>query len=123
MTLFYAPRTAPRDPGQPGELLPWRLGVTATRKTGGAVERNRQKRRLKEFFRIHQVQIPDGWDYVINTTQALNHAKPAELERDLAKVLAPVGFRRVSAAPGASLAPQSDESPPRTQPETPGAGS
>ena len=37
---------------------PTRLGVTVTRKIGGAVVRNRIKRYLREFFRIEYISLP-----------------------------------------------------------------
>lgn len=39
-----------------------RLGVTVTRRIGGAVTRNRLKRRLREFFRIHPPETLRGID-------------------------------------------------------------
>lgn len=85
-----------RREGSEGE--PWRLGLTATRKTGNAVRRNRQRRRVREFFRINQAWIPEGWDYVVNTKAKLNEAKHAELTRDLTGTLARLGFRRTEDA-------------------------
>ena len=35
-----------------------RLGVTASRKVGGAVVRNRIKRQVREFFRQHRHDLP-----------------------------------------------------------------
>ncbi|MFC1591134.1 ribonuclease P protein component [Thermodesulfobacteriota bacterium] len=46
--------------------LPWRrLGVTVSKRVGNAVQRNYVKRRLREFFRLHQHQLPSSYDFVI----------------------------------------------------------
>jgi len=42
-----------------------RLGITVTKKTGGAVVRNRQKRWIREFFRLNRNFFMDGHDTVI----------------------------------------------------------
>ena len=42
-----------------------RLGVTVGKKVGKAVERNRVKRCLREFFRLHKHKLPPGHDVVI----------------------------------------------------------
>lgn len=46
-----------------GEML--RLGITATKKLGGAVERNRAKRRIRELFRVKQDELVSGYDICI----------------------------------------------------------
>jgi ribonuclease P protein component len=39
-----------------------RLGMTATKKVGSSVIRNRFKRVAREFFRLHQTGWPQGFD-------------------------------------------------------------
>jgi len=39
-----------------------RLGVTVSKKVGNAVERNRIKRILREYFRLNRHNITDFWD-------------------------------------------------------------
>ena len=70
---------------------PWRLGLTATRKTGGAVRRNRLRRCGREFFRLRG-GFPSGWDFVLNFKQAATEAGAAELNRDLSQILGRLGF-------------------------------
>lgn len=41
-----------------------RLGVSVSKRVGGAVERNRWKRRIREAFRRQRGELPEGWDWV-----------------------------------------------------------
>ena len=56
---------------------PPRLGVSVGRKLGGAVERNRVKRLLRDAFWVHAPTVPPGLDFVIVARPAA-----AELARD-----------------------------------------
>lgn len=49
----------------------WRVGFAVTRKTGNAVIRNRVKRVLREFFRLHQAMIPPYMDLVVTPKRVL----------------------------------------------------
>jgi ribonuclease P protein component len=60
-----------------------RLGVTATRRIGGAVARNRAKRVLREVFRRNRTQLDVPMDLVINVRTALLDRATAEVEREL----------------------------------------
>lgn len=73
---------------------PPRFGLTVTRKAGGAVERNRMRRRLREALRrAAPLEARPGFDYVIVArTQALD-AGFDRLVSDLARAMRHVGER------------------------------
>jgi ribonuclease P protein component len=62
-----------------------RLGIAATRKLGGAVERNRAKRLVRELFRRHPA--PAGFDIVVVPRRALFDATFSSLETEYVATL------------------------------------
>ena len=71
-TLFGLPNVA-------GEC---RLGLTVTRKLGGAVRRNRVKRMLREVFRRNRERLEPALDLVINARSGVLEREAGQLERE-----------------------------------------
>lgn len=57
----------PRDADEPSDSSPAapRLGLSVSRKVGGAVERAKVKRCLREAFWAEAARLADGADYVV----------------------------------------------------------
>jgi ribonuclease P protein component len=64
-----------------------RLGVTVTRKVGGAVERNRVKRLVREMFRLWPDLLPAGVDLVVVAKDGSPTLGLADVQREVREVL------------------------------------
>ena len=64
-----------------------RFGFSIKRALGGAVARNRMRRRIREVVRLHREEISAGWDFVIHPKANVEHAVFAALESDLVRLL------------------------------------
>ena len=71
---------------RPNGLSMTRLGITAPTKLGGAVLRNRVKRRVREVFRLNRLTIPAGWDIVLNPREAMATVEFSKLEHELLRL-------------------------------------
>ncbi|MGA7458061.1 MAG: ribonuclease P protein component [Methyloceanibacter sp.] len=68
-----------------------RFGFTATKALGGAVLRNRARRRLKEAVRLAAPErAVEGYDYVLIAREGTVQRRFTELIRDLERALAKV---------------------------------
>ncbi|MCP3982662.1 MAG: ribonuclease P protein component [bacterium] len=73
--------------GMPNDVGACRLGITATRKVGGAVVRNRIKRRLRDVFRRNSWDAAPGIDVVVNARRSLLEREPEELKREFTSAM------------------------------------
>jgi len=69
------------------ELPQSRFGFSIKKALGGAVVRNRIRRRLREMVRCHRLEIPAGWDIVIHPKNSVARAEYAALAADLLRLL------------------------------------
>ena len=76
-TVFFRANTLPQT----------RFGFSIKKALGGAVVRNRIRRRLREMVRCHRPEIPAGWDIVIHPKSTVARAEFAALTKDMLKLL------------------------------------
>jgi len=73
MTFFFLPGTASEA----------RVGFTVGRVLGGAVERNRIKRRLREATRLQSQRLETIADVVVNPIKSVLHAEFTEITQEV----------------------------------------
>lgn len=71
MTVFYLPRQEPAAHAKAPAVSGLRVGFTVGHALGGAVQRNRMKRRLREAVRLTRPSSAASADVVINPKKAL----------------------------------------------------
>lgn len=80
---FYA--RCPDTEGLSGSTGP-RIGFTVPRSLGGAVVRNRIKRRVREAVRLGLDRLNPQWEIVFNPRRAAMNSPFAELQREIQKL-------------------------------------
>ncbi|MBO5447806.1 MAG: ribonuclease P protein component [Ruminococcus sp.] len=58
-----------------------RLGITVSKKNGGAVERNRVKRIIRAAYRLSEDKLPIGYDIVFVGRKGADGKKSSDVER------------------------------------------
>ena len=76
-TVFFRANQLPQN----------RFGFSIKKELGGAVIRNRIRRRVREIVRRHRQEIPAGWDIVIHPKSSVMRAEFAALAADLLRLL------------------------------------
>ena len=77
-----------------------RFGFSVSRRLGGAVVRNRVKRRISEAVRLQYGRLHPGWDVVIIARQPVVGANYAEVERAMSDLLERSGLYAPQSAGG-----------------------
>jgi ribonuclease P protein component len=110
MTVFYWPRPAVQAPGagtdrsaSPAAGL--RVGFTVGRALGGAVQRNRMKRRLREAVRMTRPVAAIAADVVINPKKSLLTTDFAAVLNEVNRAFAVIE-QKLSGKNSGELAPQ-----------------
>jgi ribonuclease P protein component len=64
-----------------------RLGITVTRRFGNAVQRNKMKRLLREFFRVHKEKIVPAQDILIIPRAGSHKLTLDQITKEIGKAL------------------------------------
>ena len=75
-----------------GDDAELRLGVVASRKVGGAVERTRARRRLREVFRKHRHHLSGKYDVVLVARHGILKARWDELVEEFMELAGRAGL-------------------------------
>jgi ribonuclease P protein component len=68
-----------------------RFGVTASRRLGTAVARNRVRRRIREIMRVRRPSLAEGFDLLVIARSSAATAPFPRLQADLLKLLQAAG--------------------------------
>ena len=69
-----------------------RMGITASKKIGNAVARNRARRVIKEAYRLLEDQLIPGWDLVFIARSKTTRVKMQAVQREMHRQLIHAGM-------------------------------
>jgi ribonuclease P protein component len=64
-----------------------RFGISVKKALGGAVVRNRIRRRIREMIRRNLLEIPSGWDFVMHPRRSVASRNFAALQAEIVGLL------------------------------------
>ena len=91
----------------PNGLDATRLAAIAGKALGGAVKRNRMRRRLRAAFRIQKDRLPQGWDMALVAKSGLLEATWQDVMRDVMQAAERVARKSSEPSPGPPPRPRS----------------
>jgi ribonuclease P protein component len=71
-----------------------KLGIVTSKKIGGAIERSRARRLLRESFRLHQHEFAQPVELVLVARNSIAGKKFIEVEKDFLTALKRAGLRK-----------------------------
>ena len=71
-----------------------RVGFSVSKRVGGAVERNRVKRRLREIVRRMLAEMPSGGDVILTAKPSAAQATYGDLAAEMQALFARIGLWR-----------------------------
>jgi len=89
MTVFYLAQATDASPREGA-----RVGFTVGRALGGAVERNRIKRRLREAVRLRRSNLKDAVDIVINPKKSVLAVDFATVQEEVGRAFEAIAKRQ-----------------------------
>lgn len=76
----------------PNDLPSTRFGFSVSKRVGGAVVRNRARRRLREIVRLRLPRIVSGWDVVLIARPPIAQAEFRQIETAVERLLQQAGL-------------------------------
>lgn len=87
LVLYAAPGTTPDT----------RIGISVSKRVGGAAVRNKVKRRIREAARDRVAGLEPGWDVVFIARKPASAAEYGDIEEAVRVLLARAGIERAGA--------------------------
>jgi ribonuclease P protein component len=88
-----------------------RFGISVKKAVGGAVVRNRIRRRIREILRRNLLEIPSGWDFVMHPRRSVASSNFAALQIELVGLLRNVPSEAPAGAPRPATPSGTQEQP------------